>query len=533
MFATLLFTLAIQATPPALAPARDSAVVRLGNRTVAVLRESVLGLSPAERADGARRRLESAVTAGSDSVTTQEHEAGIVILVGGWGMFVITPGDVDTLGGATMEQEVDATKQRLGVALAEAREARSVSALARGIVEVAVATVILVVALTLLWRVRRRVTERGQRFVARWAPRLRIANVELLSPAAADTTVRWVGSLATWAVTLVLVDVHLTYALGRFAYTRPYADALGLFILDTVVTLARGVAEAVPRLLIVVLIFLLARFLARQITRLFQAVERGALHVPGVHPETAAPTRRIAVALIWLLALAVAFPYLPGSDSAAFRGISVFAGLLVTLGSAGIVGQAMSGLVLMYSRSFRAGDYVRIGDIDGTVLELNLLSTRLRTPKHEIVTVPNNVVVGGRIVDYTAIGRQGEPLLIYSSVTIGYDVPWRKVHELLVRGALHTDGVLPSPEPFVLQLGLRDWYVEYQVNAAVDPARASELPALYGALHRSIQDAFWEAGVEIMSPSYFALRDGNTVTIPPEQRPPGRTAAFRVDTNPT
>jgi small-conductance mechanosensitive channel len=531
MFATLLFTVAIQAAVPA--PARDSAVVRLGNRPVAVLRDSVLGLSPAQRADGARRRLEIAAAAGSDSVATQDIPAGTVILVGGRGMFVLTPGDVDTLGGATVEQEVATTTRRLGLALTEAREAGSVRALLRGAVQVAAATVVLFVALTVLWRMRRRLTERGRRLVARWAPRLRIADIELFSPAAAETAVRWAGSLAAWAVTLVLVDVYVTYALGRFAYTRPYAEVLGQFIVDTLAMLAQGAVRAVPQLLIVALIFLVTRFLARQIGRLFTAAESGALRLPGVHPETAAPTRRIAMALIWLFALAVAFPYLPGSDSAAFRGVSVFAGLLVTLGSAGIVGQAMSGLVLMYSRSFRPGDYVRIGDVDGTVLELNLLSTRLRTPKHEIVTVPNNVVVGGRIVDYSAIGRQGEPLLIYSSVTIGYDTPWRKVHELLIRGALHTDGVLPTPEPFVLQLGLRDWYVEYQVNAAVDPARAPELPALYGALHRNIQDAFWEAGVEIMSPSYFALRDGNTVTIPPDQRPPGRTAAFRVDTNPT
>jgi len=531
MIATLLFAVAIQAAAPA--PARDSAVVRLGNRSVAVLRDSVLGLSPAQRADATRRRLEIAAAGASDSVTTQEIPAGTLILVGGQGMLLITPEDVDTIGGATVPQEVSATTRRLRLALVEARETRSVRAIARGAAQVAAATVVLFVALTLLWRMRRRLTERGQRLVARWAPRLKIADIELFRPATADATVRWAGALTAWAVTLVLADVYATYALGRFAYTRPYAEVLGQFIVDTVATLARGAAAAVPQLLIVALIFVVTRFLARQIGRLFAAAESGALRLPGVHPETAAPTRRIAMALIWLLALAVAFPYLPGSDSAAFRGVSVFAGLLVTLGSAGIVGQAMSGLVLMYSRSFRTGDYVRIGDVDGTVLELNLLSTRLRTPKHEIVTVPNNVVVGGRIVDYSAIGRQGEPLLIYSSVTIGYDTPWRQVHELLIRGALRTDGVLPAPEPFVLQLGLRDWYVEYQVNAAVDPARASELPALYGGLHRNIQDAFWEAGVEIMSPSHFALRDGNTVTIPPDQRPPGRTAAFRVDTNPT
>jgi small-conductance mechanosensitive channel len=229
----------------------------------------------------------------------------------------------------------------------------------------------------------------------------------------------------------------------------------------------------------------------------------------------------------------VAYPYLPGSDSAAFKGVSVFGGLLLTLGSAGVVGQAMSGLVLMYSRGFKVGDFVQIGNTMGTVVGLGLLSTRVRTTKNEYVTLPNGVVVSGAVINLSAAQDQAHHLTIYSSVTIGYDVPWRQVHELMIEAAKATEGVLAEPPPFVLQRALNDWYVEYQVNAAIDPQRAPELPGFYSRLHGNIQDAFWAAGVEILSPSYFAVRDGNTATIPPEHRPKKRTATFRVDMNPT
>jgi small-conductance mechanosensitive channel len=368
--------------------------------------------------------------------------------------------------------------------------------------------------------------------VSRVAPRVRIAGFSLLGPSQAAVIVRWTSLAVAWALTLLVANGYVTFVLSRFAWTRPWAEALGGFLVRTLTGMGRGMVGAVPELVTVALIFLIARFAVQALRRLFRAAERGAIVLPGVHPETAAPTRRIATALVWVFAVAVAYPYLPGSESAGFRGVSVFAGLLLTLGSAGLVGQAMSGLVLMYARSFRPGDYVRVGDTDGTVLELNLLSTRLRTTKNEIVTVPNNVVVSGRIVDYTAIAREGAPLMIYSSVTIGYDVPWRRVHELLLTAARKTDGIAAEPAAYVLQRGLHDWYVEYQINAPVDPQRASELPRMYSALHQSIQDAFWDAGVEIMSPSYFALRDGNAMTIPPDRRPVGRAPAFRVDTNP-
>ena len=289
---------------------------------------------------------------------------------------------------------------------------------------------------------------------------------------------------------------------------------------------------AIPNLFVVALIFVAARFAVAGARSLLDAAADRRIVLPGIHPDTAAPTRRIVTVLLWLFAVALAYPYLPGSSSEAFKGVSVFAGLLFTLGSAGLVGQAMSGLVLMYARSFKVGDFIEAGGVQGTVVELGMLSTRLRTPKNEYVSIPNGVVVGRAVTDYSAARESGQPLFLHSTVTIGYDTPWRRVHELLVAAARRVEGVRADPPPFVLQQALDDSYVAYQVNAAVDPARAAEMPWFYSALHAGIQDAFAEAGVEILSPSYHAVRDGNDETLPKDRRGTG-PRAFRVeDTRP-
>jgi small-conductance mechanosensitive channel len=211
----------------------------------------------------------------------------------------------------------------------------------------------------------------------------------------------------------------------------------------------------------------------------------------------------------------VIFPYLPGSSSPVFQGVSVFLGILISLGSSSAISNAVAGLVITYMRPFRIGDRIRIGEVTGDVIEKSLLVTRVKTIKNEEITIPNSQVLTSHTVNYS-MANDNEGLIIHTTVTIGYDAPWRQVHELLISAAMKTGGISREPAPFVFQTALNDFYVAYQINAYTkEPSR---MAVILSDLHKNIQDAFNDAGVEIMSPHYRSVRDGNTTAIPPEYR---------------
>jgi small-conductance mechanosensitive channel len=271
------------------------------------------------------------------------------------------------------------------------------------------------------------------------------------------------------------------------------------FLLTTVENLGAGVLRAIPGLFTVVLIALIIRFIVRVIRLWFDAVERGRVTSRWIHPETAQPTRRLLTALLWLFAIVMAYPYLPGSQSDAFKGVSVFLGLMVTLGSSGLVNQVMSGFMITYSRALRMGDFVRAGDVEGTVTHLGVLSTKIRTVLSEEVTVPNAVIIGQTITDYSRLGET-HGVFTPTAVTIGYDAPWRQVQALLLQAAERTSGLRRTPKPVVLQTSLDDFYVKYTLLISLED-QESRLLTLH-ALHANIQDLFNEFGVQIMSPNY-------------------------------
>jgi small-conductance mechanosensitive channel len=215
------------------------------------------------------------------------------------------------------------------------------------------------------------------------------------------------------------------------------------------------------------------------------------------------------------------FPYLPGSDSEIFRGVSVFIGILFSLGSSSAISNIIAGIVITYMRPFKIGDRIKIGEMTGDVIEKTLLVTRLRTPKLEEITIPNSSVLSGNTINYSS-NTKNEGLIIHSTVTIGYDVPWKDMHQALIDAALRTPEIINQPQPFVLQTSLDDFYVSYQINAYVK--EVNRLAAIYSGLHQNIQDVCNERGIEIMSPHYRALRDGNTSTIPADQLPEGYEA---------
>jgi len=258
-------------------------------------------------------------------------------------------------------------------------------------------------------------------------------------------------------------------------------------------------------------IIVIFRYVLRGIRFLKNEVENGKLSLPGFFPEWANPTYQLLKVIIYAFMLIVIFPYLPGSDSPVFQGVSVFLGVLFTFGSSGSLSNVVAGLVLTYMRLFKIGDRVKIGEVEGDVIEKSLLVTRIRTIKNEIISIPNSTVMNGYTVNYSSDSAD-KGLIIHTTVTIGYDVPWKEMHKALLNAADRTNLLLREPNPFVLQTSLDDFYVSYQINAHTkDPNKQA---AIYSQLHCNIQDCCYEAGIEILSPHYRYERDGNMSSIP-------------------
>jgi len=301
------------------------------------------------------------------------------------------------------------------------------------------------------------------------------------------------------AAVLALAYPWLRYCLRQFPQTAAWADQFQEFLLALFADLGMGALNAVPGLVAVLIVLVIARWFVRLIRVVFDKIETGAVSLPGLERETARTTQTLLIVVVWLFALVAAYPYIPGSETDAFKGLSMLLGLMVTLGSTGIINQLISGLFVVYSKSVRAQDYVRIGDVEGEVIEVGSLATKLRTPRQEEITIPHSVLVGTATTNYTRLaGENG--MVITTSVTIGYDVPWRQVHSLLQLGAARTQGLRREPPPRVVQRELTDVWVQYMLLAHL--GEGQNRAAVLSELHAQIQDSFNEYGVQMMAPHY-------------------------------
>lgn len=307
----------------------------------------------------------------------------------------------------------------------------------------------------------------------------------------------------------LLLTVPLLFSI--FPQTKSLAYLLLSYIWEPIRSILVGIVSYIPNLFTIFVIYMAIRYLVRLVRYLAGEVQSERLKLRGFYPDWAIPTYHIIRFLLYAFMIAMIYPYLPGSNSGVFQGISVFVGLIVSLGSSTVIGNIIAGLVITYMRPFKIGDRIKLNDTTGNVVEKTPLVTRIRTPKNEVVTIPNSFVMSSHTVNFSQSARE-YGLIIHSEVSIGYDVPWRVVNKLLIEAALNTPGVVDDPRPFVLSTSLSDWYPVYQVNAYIKDADC--LAEIYSDLHQNIQDRFNEAGVEIMSPHYMAVRDGNASTIP-------------------
>lgn len=360
----------------------------------------------------------------------------------------------------------------------------------------------------------------------KWIKGVKVKDYELFSVQQEIHAIHFVLNIIRWLLVVLILYLMLLVLFGIFPWTKTLSGTLLGYVLNPVKTIARSVWNFIPNLVSIAVIIFIFRYVFKALRYFKQEVAKEALVIPGFYPEWATPTYQIIRLLVFAFMLIVIFPLLPGSDSAVFRGVSVFLGVLFTFSSSGSLSNIFAGLVLTYTRSFRIGDFVKIGDVEGDIIEKTLLVTRIRTIKNEEVTFPNSSVMNGHTINFSS-ASQDAGLIVHSTVTIGYDAPWQHVHELLINAALDSDYIMPEPKPFVLQTALNDFTVSYQVNAYT--RQPNMQPEIYTSLHQNIQDKFNAAGIEIMSPHYHALRDGNQTTIPADYLPPEYiTPPFRV-----
>lgn len=358
---------------------------------------------------------------------------------------------------------------------------------------------------------------------------LKLKNYEMLTPEREVAVVLTVARFVRLITLFILVYILLPVLFSIFPWTEGYADTLLQYILNPLRNIGLGLINYIPNLLTILVIVVVTHYVVRFLHFLASEIESGKLEVSGFYKDWAKPTYNIVRFLLYAFMFVVIWPYLPGSDSAVFQGVSVFLGILFSLGSSSAIANMVAGLVLTYMRSFKLGDRIKIGEISGDVIEKTLLVTRVRTTKNEDITIPNAMILSSHTVNFTSCSEQSDKgLVLHTTVTIGYDVPWPKVHQALVDAALASPNVEKTPQPFVLQTSLDDFYVSYQLNAYT--FAAGKMAATYSGIHQNIQDKFNEAGIEILSPHYRAQRDGNMVTIPAHYLPEDyQVPTFRVE----
>jgi small-conductance mechanosensitive channel len=329
-----------------------------------------------------------------------------------------------------------------------------------------------------------------------------------------------VGGLAKAFRVLVkafIIFAYLNIVMSFFEITRGLVSSIVSYVGSVLYSLGHSIVVYLPNLAVVVVVLFIIKYLMRLLGLVFHGLGSGRISVDGFYSEWAQPTFNILRVIVFAFTLVIIFPYLPGSGSPAFQGVSLFMGLLLSLGSTAAISNVVAGIVITYTRAFRIGDRVRIASAEGTVLEKTLFVTRLSTVKNEEIAIPNSMVMANHIINYSA-QAETSGVLLHTTVTIGYDIPWRDVHGLLINAARNIDTIEEEPEPFVLQKSLNDFYVCYELNATTrHPKKAAVITS---RLHQQIQDLFAEAKIEIMSPHFAAVRDGAASSLPPEHLPP-------------
>ncbi len=455
--ATQTPTSAISQVPP---PQPVGAPVVFAEETLFIIYDQLGPFTPQERAQAVTDRLARLVKdpfTEIHPVTATDQELTSELVSGETVVMTVTDRDAQPTGKSRQELAKDYA-QKIQAALIKSREQVTLRSL---VIDAALAlldTAILIALLVLFHKTFPMIYTKIDAWRGTVIRPIKIQRVKLLS---ADQIAGGLAGLARAVrvfAALFLLYMYLTSVLGIFPWTRGISTALLNAVVSTITAIGLAFSTYVPNIVSIAVIIFVTRYIIKLISLLFAGIGRGAITFVGFHRDWAEPTYKIVRFLVIVFAAIACFPYIPGSQSEGFRGISVFLGLLISLGSAAAIGNVIAGVVLTYMRPFRVGDRVKIADTTGDVMEKTLLVTRVRTIKNVDVTIPNAMVLSSHLINYSSCARN-QGLILHTSVTIGYDAPWRTVHELLISAARATTHISAKPEPFVLQTALNDFYV--------------------------------------------------------------------------
>ncbi|MDR2734454.1 MAG: mechanosensitive ion channel family protein [Spirochaetota bacterium] len=332
---------------------------------------------------------------------------------------------------------------------------------------------------------------------------IKIKNITLLTPKQIVRAILVLLKICKYLVTFIQLYLTLPIIFSLFPATEGLAAALFGYILNPLHDGVSAAIEYIPNLITIIIIVIVIRYIIRALKYFTVKIARGKIDLPGFYPDLVEPTFNILRVLLWAFAVALIYPYLPGSHSQVFQGVSVFVGIIFSLGSTSAMGNLVAGLVITYMRSFKIGDRVRIKEVTGFVVEKTLMAVRLRTHKNEYVTFPNVTILSSEIINYNnSSAEDSEGLILNTEITFAYSTPWQTIHAILINAALATDYVEKTPAPFVLQTGMEDFYARYQINCYTK--EIDKVPAIYASLYENIQNGFHAAGID-MTCAHFRI----------------------------
>jgi small-conductance mechanosensitive channel len=513
----------------------DGFPVVLDGQQILTIHRAISGFSAEERAQAITRRLNR--IAQNDAIAVEElaiqrnaDDNSVFLSVGPEVLLTITEQDAKARR-STPQALGEQVLPKFKAAISRYREDREPRQLARNLFSALLASLVFLASCGVILMTSGQLFPWLARMIAARVPGIHVKEVEIISPAAIGAFWLQVLKLVRLVLLLALSFFYAAFNLRLFPWTRAVGESIMSYFYQSLELTLSAVANYLPNVFIVAIISFVAFYTLRVVKPFFMALERGNLMIPGFYSDWARPTYNLLVILVLALAAILAFPYLPGFNSPAFQGVSVFLGLLLSLGSTSAITNVIGGIILIYTRAFRIGDHIRIGDVIGDIIETNFLAVRICTPANQVITIPNSTLLSNKVVNYNISSRElSRCLILQTTVTLGYDVPWRKVHATLIDAALSTEHILKDPSPFILQTSLDNNDISYQLNAYTDDPNGMVFH--YSLLHQSIQDKCNQNGIEILSPAYTALRDGNHSTIPADDLPATYVAPpFHVKTS--